>query len=304
MDRLSQIKAFIEVGRAGSFTAASQRLGLSKAGVTRQISALESALGVKLLNRNTKHVSLTAAGELLVNGGEDLLTRFDRLETQVRQETRNLRGTIRLGVQPAFGTTCIVPALVAFQALYPDVHISLCLESASTDIVRDGLDMALRVVPVLKSTNHISQLLVRSTPQWLVAAPSYIAKNGSPATIDQLPDHNCLVHTLKSPTGQWTFKSRAGLVSVKVSGSLTSDFGEALRTAALLGAGISMHPIFMIEGDIRSGKLNVVLPKVSVQEYSVFALHAHREVPRRVRALIDFLSKWLRATPERRSLLG
>src|SRR5689334_15397882 len=108
LDRLSQIKVFIEVGRAGSFTAAAQRLGLSKAGVTRQISALESALGVKLLNRNTKYVSLTGAGELLVNGGQDLLTSFDSLETQIRQDTRELRGTIRLGVQPAFGATCIV----------------------------------------------------------------------------------------------------------------------------------------------------------------------------------------------------
>lgn len=301
MDRLSQIKVFIEVGRAGSFTAAAQRLGLSKAGVTRQIAALKSALGVKLLNRNTKYVSLTGAGELLADGGQDLLTSFDRLETQVRQDTRDLRGTIRLGVQPAFGATCIVPALVEFQALYADVHVSLCLESASTDIVRDGLDMALRVVPALKSTNHISQLLVRSTPQWLVAAPSYLTRHGSPTTVEDLMQHNCLIHTMKSPTGLWTFKSRAGLTSVKVSGPLSSDFGEALRTAALLGRGISMHPTFMIKEDVRSGKLNVVLPKVKVQEYSIFALHPHRDVPRRVRTLIDFLNKWLRATPQRRN---
>lgn len=303
MDRLSQIKVFIEVGRAGSFTAAAQRLGLSKAGVTRQISALESALGVKLLNRNTKHVSLTGAGELLVSGGEDLLVNFDSLETRVRQDTRDLRGTIRLGLQPAFGAICIVPALVEFQERYPEVHISLCLESATTDIVRDGLDVALRVVPALKSANHISQLLVRSTPQWLVAAPSYLARHGSPAGIEDLPQHNCLVHTMKSPTGLWTFKSRAGLTSVKVSGTLSSDFGEALRTAALLGCGISMHPAFMIEDDIRSGRLKVLLPKVKVQEYSIFALHPHRNLPRRVRTLIDFLNKWLRASPQRRNFL-
>jgi DNA-binding transcriptional LysR family regulator len=303
LDRLSQIKVFIEVGRAGSFTAAAQRLRLSKAGVTRQISALECALGVKLLNRNTKHVSLTGAGELLAKGGQDLLNSFDSLEALVRQNTRELRGTIRLGVQPAFGATCIVPALVEFQKLYPDVNISLCLESATTDIVRDGLDMALRVVPALKSTNHISQLLVRSTPQWLVAAPSYLASHGSPGSIEDLPRHNCLVHTMKSPTGLWTFKTRAGLTSVKVSGTLSSDFGEALHTAALLGCGISMHPTFMIKDDIRSGKLKVVLPKVRVQEYSIFALHPHRNAPRRVRTLIDFLNKWLRAMPQRRNFL-
>lgn len=299
MDRLSQIKLFIEVGRSGSFTAAAQRLGLSKAGVTRHISALETALGVQLLNRNTKHVSLTSAGELLVNGGQDLLINFDSLETQVRQDTSDLRGTIRLGVQPAFGSICIVPALVDFQNLYPAIHVSMRMESAASDLVRDGLDLSLRVVPSLKSANHISQLLVRSTAQWLIASPAYLEKHGRPATIDDLPHHNCLVHTLKSPTGLWTFKSRAGLTSVKVSGTLSSDFGEALLSAALLGQGIAMHPTFMVENDIRSGRLEVVLPKVKVQEYSIFALYPHRNVARRVRTLIDFLNDWLRADPAR-----
>jgi DNA-binding transcriptional LysR family regulator len=298
VDRLLQIKVFLEVGKANSFTAAAQHLGMSKASVTRHVSALEASLGVQLLNRNTNHVSLTSSGQLLIEGGQGLLVSVDSLETEVRQSAVNLRGTIRLGVQPAFGASRLVPAVLDFQKIHPDVLISLCLESTTTDIVRDGLDLSLRVVPSLKAANHISQLLVRSTPQWLVASPDYLRKHGHPTSVDDLTSHNCLIHTLKSPTGLWVFKSRKGMMSVKVSGTLSSDFGEALRSAALLGQGISMHPTFMIDDDIRTGRLEIVLPKVSVQEYSIFALYPHRNVPRRVRVLIDFLSKWLRKTSE------
>jgi DNA-binding transcriptional LysR family regulator len=302
VDRLSQIKIFLEVGRAGSFTAAAQRLGLSKAGVTRHISALETSFGVQLFNRNTKHVTLTSAGQLLLESGQNLLIDFDSLETSVRQIATNVRGTIRLGVQPAFGATCIVPALVEFAKINPEIHITLCLESAATDIVRDGIDISLRVVPSLKITNYIAQLLVRSTPQWLVASPRYLERHGHPASIDDLCNHDCLVHTLKSPTGLWVFKTRSGSVSVKVSGSLSSDFGEALRNAALLDQGISMHPTFMIDDDIRQRRLEVVLPKVKVQEYGIFALYPHRNAPRRVRLLIDFLGEWLRRDRKAASL--
>lgn len=298
MDRLSQIKIFLEVAGAGSFTAAAQRLGLSKAGVTRHISALESSFGVQLLNRNTKHVSLTSAGHLLLESGRSLLISFDSLETSVLQTATDIRGTIRLGVQPAFGANRIVPALVEFQSDNPKIHLSLCLESAATDIVRDGIDLSLRVVPSLKMTDYIAQLLVRSTPQWLVASPDYLRRHGHPASIHDLCNHNCLVHTLKSPTGLWVFKTRSGLASVKVSGNLSSDFGEALRNAALLGQGISMHPSFMIEDDVRQHRFEVVLPKVKVQEYGIFAVYPHRNVPYRIRLLIDFLAKWLRHDQE------
>jgi DNA-binding transcriptional LysR family regulator len=294
LDRLLQIKVFLEVGKAGSFTAAAQHLGMSKASVTRHISGLESSLGVRLLNRNTNHVSLTNAGNLLIESGRSLLNSVDSLETEIRQSSISLRGTIRLGVQPAFGASRLVPALLGFQKIHPDIRISLCLESSATDIVRDGLDLSLRVVPSLKTANYIAQLLVRSTPQWLVASPEYLREHGHPASIDDLTNHNCLIHTLKSPTGHWVFKSRKGTTSVKVSGTLSSDFGEALRSAAVLGQGISMHPTFMIDNDIRTGRLEIVLPNVSVQEYSIFALYPHRNVPRRVKVLIDFLSKWLR----------
>lgn len=303
MDRLQQIKVFLEVSRASSFTAAARRLGVSKANVTRHISLLEKSLGVPLLNRTTKHVSLTSAGRMLVDSGQSLLNNFDSLESEVRQAIVSLRGTIRLGVQPAFGAARLVPALVDFQKIQPDVHVSLRLDSGSTDIVRDGLDLSLRVVPTLKTASHIARLLVRSTPQWLVASPDYLNKYGHPKSVEDLAQHNCLIHTLKSPTGRWTFKTRAGMTSVKVSGTLSSDFGEALRSAALLGQGIAMHPTYMVKEDIKSGSLRLVLPKVKVEEYSIFALYPQRNAPKRVKLLIDFLRTWVRNASDKDDFL-
>ncbi len=300
MDRLSDLKVFVEVCRTGTLTAAAKGLGVSKAKITRQISAIEHALGTKLLNRNTRHASVTSAGAMLLERAPELLVAFDNLEAQVRNDASALRGSIRLGVQPAFGTTCVLPAVRAFQSRHPGLHISLHLESDTADIIRDGLDISLRVVPFLRNTNYISQMMVRSIPQRLVASPDYLKKCGRPTDIDDLSGHNCLIHTLKAPVGTWIFKSKGGTRTVKVNGDLSSDFGDALRAAAILGHGISMHPSFMIEEDIAASRLEVVLPDCKVQDYSIFALYPNRTTTLRVRALLAFLNEWFRTGGSRK----
>lgn len=293
MDRLRQIEVFLAVAQARSFTAAASRLGMSRANVTKQISALERRLGVQLLNRNTQHVAPTEAGLLLLSKGAHLVGDFQTLEAELRDKMMEPSGVIRVGVPPSFGAAHLVPAVAAFTQRYPGTHVTLCLDPGNADLVRDGLDLSLRIATVLKDASYIARLLVR-VPQVLVASPAYLERHGTPSCLADLAEHDCLVHLLKSPNDDWHFHERGGDVSVTVSGSVSSDFGEALRSAALLGHGISMHPTYMVAEDIASGRLVHVLPDMEPAGLTIHAIYPQRNLPARVRSFIDFLVTWLR----------
>ncbi len=296
-DRLRELEVFLAVARARSFTAAGQRLGMSRANVTKVVAGLEARLGTALLNRTTQHVAPTEAGTLLAERAATLLGGFDSLEADMRNSVGRIAGSIRVGVPPAFGAMHLVPALTAFMAAHPGMRIVLCLDAGDADLVRDGLDLSVRIATALKDASHIARHLVR-VPQRLVAAPAYLERHGAPATLDELRDHPCLVHQLKSPSGQWSFVVDAQIVSVPVSGPLAADFGEPLRAAALLGAGLSLHPTYMIADDLAAGRLRVVLPAFNPIGLAITAIYPRRDIPARVRLLIDFLVDWLaRAAP-------
>lgn len=289
MDRLRHIEVFLEVARARSFTAASHRLGMSRANVTKQVSALERLLGVQLLNRNTQHVAPTEAGLSLLEGGARLLEGFDALEAEVRGAVSEARGTIRVGVPPSFGAFHLMPAVAAFTGAHPGVRVQVLLDHGDAELVRDGLDLSLRIAAFLRDASYIARLLMR-VPQVLVASPDYLRRRGTPASLADLAGHDCLVHVLKSPSGSWSF---ADAPAVPVGGPVSANFGEALRMAALLGQGIAMHPTYMVEADIAAGRLVIVLPDSAPAGLSIHAVYPQRNVPARVRAFIEFLADWL-----------
>ena len=292
-DRLRQLEVFLAVAQARSFTAAGQRLGMSRANVTKLVAALERRLEVQLLNRNTQHVAPTEAGMLLMGKADTLLQDLHALEATIRDSAVDPVGTIRVGVPPSFGAAHLVPAVAAFQRSHPRSRIVMCLDRGNAELVRDGLDLSLRIAMALKDASYIARLLVR-VPQLLVASPAYLERRGAPGTIADLADHDCLVHMLKSPTGQWLFSEAGRVSSLEVTGPLVADFGEALRSAALLGEGISMHPTYMVADDIAAGRLTVVLPSITPAGLSIHAIYPQKTVPARVRTFLDFLVKWLR----------
>ena len=291
-DRLRQLEVFLAVAQARSFTAAGHRLGMSRANVTKLVAALERHLDVQLLNRNTQHVAPTDAGLLLMGKAEALLQDLHTLEATIRDSAVDPVGTIRVGVPPSFGAAHLVPAVAAFQRSHPRSRVVMCLDRGDAELVRDGLDLSLRIATVMKDTSYIARLLVR-VPQVLVASPAYLQRRGTPASIAELASHDCLVHMLKSPSGQWLFSDAGRVVSHAVTGPLLADFGEALRSAALLGEGISMHPTYMVADDIGAGRLTVVLPSIEPAGLSIHAIYPQRNVPARVRTFLDFLIKWL-----------
>lgn len=292
MDRLRLIEVFRVVAQTRSFTAAAEHLGMSRASVTKHVAMLERNLGARLLDRTTKHVAPTAAGLWLIEGGSRLLRDFEVLEAGVRDAMHNPRGTIRVGTPPSFGATYLVPAVAAFTERHPEIHVVLHHDDGTADLVRDSLELSIRIATSLKSTSHIARLLARA-PQVLVASPDYLTKHGTPRTLDDLRQHNCLVHRIKSPTALWRFGHGSSTSAVEVSGTLSANFGEALHMAALSGHGIAMHPTYMVHDDIRAKRLVVVLPDVAPVSVEIHAVYLQRMLPVRVRKLVEFLREWL-----------
>lgn len=298
MDRLKAIEIFTEVARGRSFTAAAQRLGMAKGNVTKHVKWLEDMLGAQLLARTTKSVSLTEAGLSLLEGGQNLLDSFDAVEASVRGAVKDSKGTIRVGTPPSFGAVHLVPLVTAFSAMHPDIQFAMHLDDGRVDIADEGLDLSLRIAPSLKDTSLVAQKL-GNVPQLLVASQAYLAARGKPQTPDDLTDHDCLVHALKSPTNFWTFTGPVGKKSVRVSGSMRANFGEPLRHAALLGHGISMHPNYMVTQDIKANRLRVVLPAYQPNGLDIYAMYpSRRNLPGRVRLFLEFLRERFHANPD------
>lgn len=294
MDRLRLIRTFVAVANARSFTAASEGLSLSRAAVTKQVAALEDMLRVQLLSRTTHSVNLTDAGAVLLEEGPRLLGDFEALELKLRSATARPAGTVRIGTPPSFGASHVVPAIRAFSAGYPDIHIALTNDDGSLDIVRSGFDFSIRIAHSLRDASSISRLLMR-VPQVLVAAPAYLERHGAPEVPGDLARHRCIVHTGKSPTGIWRFQRDRKAFQVHVAGPFWSNFGEAIRSAALMGEGISMHPTYMVDEDIQAGRLRQVMPDFIPTELEIRAIYARRDLPVRAALFLDHLRDWLKA---------
>jgi DNA-binding transcriptional LysR family regulator len=298
MDRLRAIEVFSEVARGRSFSGAAQRLGMAKGNVTKHVAWLEELLGVQLLTRTTKSVSLTDAGLALLEEGQDLLDRFELMGEAVRGTVRAPKGTIRIGTPPSFGAVHLVPMITAFSATHAGIQFAMHLDDGRADIAGEGLDLSVRIAPSLKDTSLIAQKL-GSVPQLLVASQTYLAAREEPQTPEDLTKHDCLVNALKSPTSFWILTGPDGKKSVRVKGTLRSNFGEPLRHAALLGRGISMHPTYMVAEDIEHQRLQVVLPTYRPTGLDVYVVYpSRRNMPGRVRLFLEFLRERFRNTAE------
>ena len=289
---------FAEVARSSSFTTAATRLAVSRASVTKHVAWLERSLGAQLLKRTTKQVGLTDAGLRVLENGLRLLERYEEMGADVRDANAEPRGVIRVGTPPSFGTHHLLPLLTAFADRYPDIQVSLALDDGRSNLVAEGLDVSVRIASGLEDASHVAMPLVK-TPQVLVAAPAYLKRAGRPRTVQDLARHNCLVHTLKSPTHNWSFSGPNGSESVRVKGTLCSNFGEALQQAALQGHGMSIHPVYMVAADLEAGRLVRVLPSYVPALLDVFAIYSsRRNLPNRVQIFLQYLKEWARTPPD------
>ncbi|GAA4326608.1 LysR family transcriptional regulator [Pigmentiphaga soli] len=296
MDRLSSLRVFVEIARTGSFTATAKQLGMSKASVTKHLASLETALGTRLLMRTTRQIGLTDAGVAALASARQILDAFEVMEADVRDSTHCPRGIVRIGTPPSFGAHYLAPLAVSFTQSNPSIQVAILMDDGSANLVAQGLDLSVRIAPAPKDADYVAVPLAKA-PQVAVASAAYLEKFGTPTVPADLGRHNCLLHTIKSPTGVWRFDGPDGETAVRVHGTYVSNLGEPLQYGAIHGHGISIHPYYAIDEELRAGRLIPLLPGYAPRSLDVFVVYSSRQaLPMRVRRFLDHLREWA-ATP-------
>jgi DNA-binding transcriptional LysR family regulator len=298
LDRVTSMQIFVRVAALGSFSAAARALNLSQTMVTKHVAALEERLGVKLLHRSTRRLTLTEGGRDYLTACERILAEIEEAEASASLDRIEPRGTLRLNVPLTFGFRHIAPALPEFNRLHPDVSFDLGLADRFVDLIEEGWDLAIRIGR-LKDSSLVARRLAPCRTV-VCAAPSYLKEHGTPRTLEDLARHNCLGYTLPSAAGanRWTFGTEGEIV-VPVQGNLRANNGDALLAAAVAGQGLIYQPTFIVRDSLREGALVQVLGAYATQEFGIHAVFpSGRQAPAKVRAFVDFLARRFAPEPE------
>jgi DNA-binding transcriptional LysR family regulator len=290
MDRLTSMTAFVRVVDNGGFSAAGRRLNMSTTMVSNHVQALEDHLGVRLLNRTTRKVSLTEIGRAYYERATQILADLDQADEVASTLQSTPRGTLRVYVATHM-VPFVTPVVAEFLSTYPDVKIELMMGEVEIDMIDEGFDLAIRMTPPSNST-----LITRSLATWrhvLCCSPGYIAKHGKPQRLAELAAHNCIRHINYPYQDEWRFVDRSGAqAGVRISGSLVTNSGETLRRAALDDIGIALAAGFLVHGDLEEGRLVRLLPEYRTLELAVHAIYPHRHnLSAKVRIFIDCLAQ-------------
>lgn len=288
---LARIRAFVQVFDAGGFSAAAREHGRSKALLSKYVTDLEDYLGVRLMNRTTRKLNLTEAGEAYYREVSDILQHLDDLDATITDQTTEVRGLVRVSAPRNFGETTLMPALTAFLAANPDVSLDLRLEDRYVDLVDEGLDVALRI-----SAMPDSSLIARRIAGMQVmvcAAPKLIARVGTPDHPDDLRAMPCIIDTNLAGQTNWRFTQGGRTLSVHVSGPIKVNSPVAALGAAEVGLGFAFLPSYLGDRAVSEGRLVPVLAGFMGEAPSLNAVYPHRRhVSGKVRALIDHLVTW------------
>jgi len=288
MDRLLAMEAFVRVVDAGSFSAAARHWGRSKAVVSKYVNALEAHLGVALLRRTTRSLSLTEAGRAYRERCADVLGEIEALEASLREGMAAPRGPLRVSAPPGLASHYLDVMTKDFIARFPEVTIDLDLTHRMIDLVEENIDVAIRVTDPRDSS--LVARRIAPVPIVAVAAPSYLRRRGTPKLPSDLRDHDCLVDTNFRDQQRWRFQTGDKTETVTVDGPLRVNNPDAIRDLAIAGLGIALVPNFVATEALRKGKLRQVLPDTVALRWSILAVYPRRRyLPLRVRAYIDHL---------------
>jgi DNA-binding transcriptional LysR family regulator len=253
MDQLAEMRVFVRAIERGTFALAASDLGLTPSAVSKLVSRLEARLGVRLLNRTTRKLALTAEGETYVRSGRRLIEAVDGLEDEVAASAGRPRGLLRISTAVSFGVQHLAPALVEFHRRHPDVRVSLSLTDRPTDLLAEQIDVAVRMGP-LEDASLVSHTIAE-VERVICASPAYVREFGAPSTPAELARHRCIVFTAPG-RGRWPFRTNeGGLEQVEISATFASDSLDFILQLALQGGGIARLPDFMVARPIRAGAL-------------------------------------------------
>ncbi len=296
MDKLSSIKVFQQVARLGNFTTAAETLGISKAMASKHVSQLENQLGVRLLNRTTRHLSLTEAGSAYRERIGGILDEMEEIELAVGKLSSEPRGTLRVMAPPSFGSFHLTRAIADYRKQYRNVSFDLIFTERPPDIVEEGLDLAI-YIGELEDSSLVARQLTQSRLV-ISASPDYLQKHGIPETPSDLSQHNCLILSSRTQMGEWAIIDEGEVSSVRVTGDIRSHTGDALRIAAIKGCGFIQLPTYLVGADIKAGKLKPILEQNEPPARPIYAVYLHRRhLSAKVRTFVDFLYDRYQSVP-------
>lgn len=300
MDRLDAMHLFVRVAELGSFSAVAQQLGLARSVVTRQIAALETHLGVKLMARSTRRLALTSAGTAYLEKCRVILNLVESAETDVAEERLTPRGNIRISLPLSFGIKRLAPLLLDFSRRYPEVALDMDYSDRRVKLIEEGIDLSIRITRRLDG-GDVARRIGAGRMQ-VVASPDYLARHGRPRHPSELIHHECLGYTAGGAPQQWLFLVDGQLEGFPVRSRIHANNGDVLTEAAAQGLGITLQPDFITEEVLAAGRIEAILQGFPIPELGIYAmLPSNRHVPHRVRVLMDFLAAGLAASEEMHS---
>ena len=290
---LQQLSSFLAVVKAGSFVGAADATGLSKAAVSRHVAELEAHLGVRLLHRTTRRLSLTDDGQRFHAQALELATALEELEAETSASGGEAVGLLRVNAPVTFGNLHLAPLWPRFLAANPKVSLDVTLNDRVVDLVDEGYDVAVRIT-TLPDSQLVSRRLA-TTRIVLCASPGYLATHGTPAHPRDLATHQVFAYSYWSGGDDWRFVGPEGEVGVRVHPRIHTNSGDTCRAAALDDQGIVLQPDFLVGADLRCGALVHVLPEYRSLELGIYAVFPTRKhLPLKTRHLVDFLAEEFR----------
>ncbi len=291
---LEHIRTFVRSVETGSFTAVANEQGQSQPTISRQISALEDHLGVRLMQRTTRALTLTEEGRAYYTHARTLLDATEQAALAVKPGAAQVSGRLRIAAPLAFARLHLMPRLRAFLTAHPDLTTDWVLGDRPVDLVEEGVDLAVRIGQV--TDQSLIARRIGGTRRLTLATSEYIAEYGTPEHPDDLKDHNCIVYTGLATRNEWHFLCpKTGAITVRVSGRVQVSASEGMRTAVLEGLGIAVCPTWLFTDEIEEGRL---IPILTAYEPAPMPIHAvmpsRRMVTPRVRAFIDYVAEEFR----------
>ena len=292
MDKISAMQIFRRVSESGSFSAVSREMGLSQPTVSKQIAALEENLSTKLLSRSTRQINLTDAGRHYYERCCRILDEIAETEAELGNQRTLPTGMLRVNIPIAAGRIKILPCLWEFITKYPDLKIDTIFDDSYIDLVKEGVDVAIRIGEL--SDSSLVARKIGMVPRYIVASPAYLKKHGEPKELKDLEQHNCLVYNLLSTRNEWHFDGIHGKQKISVHGQFSSNSPDAIRQAVLQNQGIAVILSWIVEDDIAKGDMKIIMPQYIPTSLEVNAIYPQRRfMPAKVSLLLDYLQKEL-----------
>ncbi|NKF20903.1 LysR family transcriptional regulator [Solimonas marina] len=293
MDKAQQMSSFAAVVDAGSFVAAAEALGVSKAAVSRHVAELEQRLGVRLLHRTTRKLSLTDEGRRFYARSKELLAAIDEAESELVPQRGEPRGLVRVNAPLTFGMLHLAPLWGAFMARHPQVTLDVTLADRTVDLIEDGYDLAVRITARERLANAMLVARPLATSRIVAcASPGYLRQFGTPQTPADLAAHRIIAYSYWASGDEWVYRGPDGDGRVRLRPCMHTNNGDTCRLVALQDQGLILQPDFLVGDDLKRGLLVEVLADYRTPDIEVFALYPTRKhLPLKVRALIDFLAE-------------